>query len=1050
MQSAIAHIFIFCLLACALPAQVSFYNFKHLTHEDGLPSKAATEIVEDKYGFIWIGTYRGLVRYDGSTIQVLEKNERDSVFLPGAIIQSLLVSGDSLWIGTQNGLAILNLNSGIISTPTNPTSSAPATVNAASIDERQMIWDISEDRQGNIWLSPSHSGLVKYEKRTNTFRHFPMLPDEQLPNSYNVRDQTTVAQIVQDVYRDSIIWGASAAGIIRLNQATGQIDRILFGRGNERRQFETNRKICIHQTPDGILYTGSWTGGLSIYNPKSKEYLTPTLDFPDRFPAELKGEHLSGILPSDNPMALYLSYGPGLYLFDTGNKRFELLARDRKKGSAPVSFDIDFIDSQKRIWGSSVDGVIVSDPIVHQYRWFSLEDLNEAPGKLIIRALAEDAYPGYVSLSGQYSDGIYHVNTTTGHRFKTPFEEHMARNKYFTSWGMADLGDERLLISAVDQLYMVRRSSDRHETFPAKIPLRFGGLKDCVLDDHNTLWIGSYKDGMFSLNLENRQVTAYKDSFPYPHIHDLFLDDHQNIWMLGSYGHMVYDRQQEKILVFDFNHDSLSTFLVGRNFCQCPNGEIWLSGRADGIGQLSAQRPDQGITWRKTLRDEEGQTVNIHRIACGPENELWAMGDHDLLKIDRQTWTVETFNLAYGVKRWFNNFQFLKDGQLLLGSRDGFYTVDPDRLVRNAIPPIPYVSKVMTNKGSKGRLEDFLHRKPVHLSAGEKVLTIDFSAINHTLAEDITFRFQLEGVDEVWRDPGKERVITYSNLAGGNYVFRIKAANNEGKWNQNAYELPIGIATPWYASTFFRVFLAVALLALLYSIYRERIARLKQENRLRSDFERKVANLEMSALRAQMNPHFIFNCLNSIEAYVIRNDVRKASEYLNTFGRLVRLILQNSRNSFVCLCDELDSLQLYLHLEQMRFKNTFTYEVEVAPDINTDNYEIPPMLIQPFVENAIWHGLNHRDEGGQVKVKLFKKDGNLRCTIKDNGIGREAARKIRAAQKVKRKSMGMGITLDRIDALNKVYNTSNKVQIEDLYDKQDRAAGTLVIIDIAI
>jgi LytS/YehU family sensor histidine kinase len=209
----------------------------------------------------------------------------------------------------------------------------------------------------------------------------------------------------------------------------------------------------------------------------------------------------------------------------------------------------------------------------------------------------------------------------------------------------------------------------------------------------------------------------------------------------------------------------------------------------------------------------------------------------------------------------------------------------------------------------------------------------------------------------------------------------------------------------------------------------------------------------MSALLAQMNPHFLFNSLNSIDSYIIRNESKKASEYLNNFARLMRLILQNSRSNYISLKDELEALDLYMQMESLRFANRFSYELKVDPDIDTSSTLIPPMLIQPYVENAIWHGLMHKKEGeeGKVEITISRKDESLYCIIHDNGIGREKASALKAQKSGNRKrSMGMQITKDRIEMINKLYNTNTSMHVIDLHDEQGNATGTRVELIIPV
>ena len=207
----------------------------------------------------------------------------------------------------------------------------------------------------------------------------------------------------------------------------------------------------------------------------------------------------------------------------------------------------------------------------------------------------------------------------------------------------------------------------------------------------------------------------------------------------------------------------------------------------------------------------------------------------------------------------------------------------------------------------------------------------------------------------------------------------------------------------------------------------------------------------MSALRAQMNPHFIFNCLNSIKLYTTDNESAKAADYLTKFSRLIRLVLENSRSEKVTLKNELEALSLYMEMETMRFKNKLNFTIETDPDLDTDLVEIPPLLLQPYVENAIWHGLMHKKKGGSVHVKITQlKAERLQITITDDGIGRARSAELKSKSAIAGKSFGMKVTGERIALINHLYKTDAKVQVNDLTDAEGNAAGTEVVIEILI
>jgi LytS/YehU family sensor histidine kinase len=214
--------------------------------------------------------------------------------------------------------------------------------------------------------------------------------------------------------------------------------------------------------------------------------------------------------------------------------------------------------------------------------------------------------------------------------------------------------------------------------------------------------------------------------------------------------------------------------------------------------------------------------------------------------------------------------------------------------------------------------------------------------------------------------------------------------------------------------------------------------------------QHKASELEMQALRAQMNPHFIFNSLNSINMFILENNKLQASEYLSKFSRLVRLILQNSQEEFIPLGSELEALQLYLELESLRFENRFEYKISVNDDVDTTMLKVPPLIIQPYAENAIWHGLMHKKEKGHLEIKIYHQNETLFCKIIDDGIGRKKAAELKSKSASTHKSMGMQITADRIAMLQKANASSTQIKITDLVLPDGSAGGTEVLLKIPL
>jgi hypothetical protein len=258
----------------------------------------------------------------------------------------------------------------------------------------------------------------------------------------------------------------------------------------------------------------------------------------------------------------------------------------------------------------------------------------------------------------------------------------------------------------------------------------------------------------------------------------------------------------------------------------------------------------------------------------------------------------------------------------------------------------------------------------------------------------------------------------------------------------------------------------LVLLALGLMIYRNIFLKRKNEvNRLKiaenelqlqkleseqtqKELQHKATELEIQALRAQMNPHFIFNCLSSINRFILKNESEAASDYLTKFSRLIRMVLINSKKSFITLEDDLEMLRLYLEMERLRFKNSFDYSMSFQNEVDAGCIYIPPLLLQPFVENAIWHGLMNKEDNGKLLISISKERNYLTCIIEDNGIGRSKATELNSKSAEKKKSLGLQITKERLALLNKETDENTYFEVKDLYDKNGDACGTRIILKI--
>lgn len=221
-----------------------------------------------------------------------------------------------------------------------------------------------------------------------------------------------------------------------------------------------------------------------------------------------------------------------------------------------------------------------------------------------------------------------------------------------------------------------------------------------------------------------------------------------------------------------------------------------------------------------------------------------------------------------------------------------------------------------------------------------------------------------------------------------------------------------------------------------------------ESERAKSELQQQANELEMQSLRSQMNPHFIFNSLNSINRFILQNNKGQASEYLTKFSKLVRLILQNSQSTYITLESELEALQLYLELEQVRFDHHFNFTIRIDNDMDVSAIKVPPLIIQPYAENAIWHGLMHKEATGNLGIELYEEENMLCCKIMDDGVGRNKEVELKSNSASTHKSLGMQITANRIAMLQKEKQSATQIKIIDLILPDGSAGGTEVLIKI--
>lgn len=475
--------------------------------------------------------------------------------------------------------------------------------------------------------------------------------------------------------------------------------------------------------------------------------------------------------------------------------------------------------------------------------------------------------------------------------------------------------------------------------------------------------------------------------------------------------------------------------------CEDKSGFLWIATRGDGVYAIKEKKK-----WH--FGEAEGISSNTCRaISIDGFGRVCVGTNHGItliMNFDPQTGkaNLRTFNATHGLLSDEVKFILCHDNKLWMGSNDGLCWIDMKDLMRDSIGPPVYITNVLFGKDSIRKDSQTI------FSYSDNTIRVFVEGLCFRDPQGIRYKYRLLGGDEKWLATAN-REISFAGLAPGEYRLEIVAINSDGIESVHPAEFSFKILSPFWRTWWFILMIILVLIILVWRVTNYRLRAIQKRAKEKSDTEKRIVELRLSALRAQMNPHFIFNAINSIQHFVLQNDSEQAYNYLAKFSRLIRLVLEQSQSETISLDQELKMLNLYIELEQLRFERPFTYEIKVDPKLIDENIRIPGMLVQPFVENAIWHGLLPKKSGDAwIQISFLKKEKNTEIIIEDNGVGRKIA-----AQKVqvdsKHHSYGLQITEERLHLSENKNSGEPVIQIFDLKDPDGNPSGTKVEIHLS-
>ncbi len=432
------------------------------------------------------------------------------------------------------------------------------------------------------------------------------------------------------------------------------------------------------------------------------------------------------------------------------------------------------------------------------------------------------------------------------------------------------------------------------------------------------------------------------------------------------------------------------------------------------------------------IGEEQGLSSNI--VSClevEDENHIWVGTNKGLNYIDFSTNVpiIRQVTATEGLTSDEITTIKLRKDTVWVGTKHGISFFHK----KDAFLPNPTL-KVSLNKiwvnDSLLSVSDF----PDELDYTQNRVTFQFSAISFRAGKKIDYRYRLLGLSDKWQYT-RDRQIIYSALVAGNYKFEVEAGY-KGKWLENSTTLSFTIQPAFWNTSWFITLSILLILSFLFGLYKMKLNKVRKQ----AELDRQISELKGETLKAQINPHFTFNALNSIQKFIVEQDSGNAERYLAKFGGLLRKTLDLGNQFTIPLSEELELLEAYLQLEKLRFKDKLTSQISVSDDLDSRNIQILPFLLQPFVENALLHGILPKDDGGLIQIKIYLQGDFLYCEVEDNGVGRNKKKKKLHASK------GLAISQKRLKHLSEIQKMESNLLFEDKMTSDGQPAGTKVTI----
>ncbi|MCX6223401.1 MAG: histidine kinase [Bacteroidia bacterium] len=1005
---------------------------EYIRIEKGLSQNTVNCILQDMEGYIWAGTWSGLNRFDGYSFRTLNINMvNPSLGLTNGTIVGLAEDNlGYIWAACTKGLNRISKKDFSVTQFTVEQNFS----NGMASDSINVLF---RDKKGLIWIG-TNKGVLLLNPYTIQFTHI-----EHNPRDFGTISSNKVTCFAEDSLGS--VWIGTRLGLNKLNPETGQVIRY-YGDGKQG-HLMTSVITSLNIDHSGDIWIGT-PAGIHRYQPQNRYFNYYPIQSSNLLNVKSTTNYINCIF-ADNANQIWVgTRESGLLVFDRTRQHFINIQQKIPESDffSNTSFSSIIQDRNGLFWlGTSYTGLIKLVPDPHAF----YEIIRNHSIFGIIQPK-----PGFFWFGTQ--DGVMVWNRE---KKSAQFIKHDENNPGSISGNqVTDLFNDPPYVWIGTQTGLTRYNTD-NSAAKVYVPNSSGNsLAGSVLwhiskDSRGNFWFAT-NNGLSRLDHSTGLFTNYYHDPDNPNslsnnaCHDVF-EMSPGVFLISTqYGLNEFHETTGKWKVYlpvPGNATTLSTTYIFGVF-KDSQGILWVYTNGGGICTFDTQ---SGTFDRYSTA--EGLSDNtVYGIYEDRDGIFWLPTNNGLSRFDHRNDEFTNFDVQEGLlSNEFNknSIYATETGEVFLGGVKGVVAFFPQTPLRTSKVPLARITG-FTIHGA-GKRYDLPVTDTIRIPSSDNTFSITFSAMDYLNPFKNQFTYYLENSDKskTQLPPGIHQV-DYRNVVPGHYNFRITGTNSLGI-RSNEVVTTIIVVPSWYQTKVFIYTSILTSILIIATIIFLRINSLRNKHEMEKrllNTRNELIRSQKFALRSQMNPHFIFNSLNSIQNFVLKNDVDSANYYLSNFSTLMRKVLEYSQYNYITLYEELEMIRLYLKMEHMRFSKKFDLEIKVDPKIDQHLVRIPPMLLQPYLENAILHGLQLIKHKGLLEVLISDHADYMVIKIIDNGIGREKAKAIR--ERSGHKSRGLANIEKRIQLYNYISNKPLSVNISDIFNDQGEAAGTLVEITV--